>query len=88
MAKYLAEGRICIGLQFEDTVHLGGEGIALGARVSRYIVSSQEAERGKHSTLLAASPTHGMVPFTLGVSLPFFYFNLTDTPRGQADSWG
>jgi hypothetical protein len=49
MAKYLTERRIYLGSQFENIVHLGGEGIVLGTWVSRYIVSNQEAERGKYS---------------------------------------
>lgn len=41
----LKEERVCLGSQFEGTVHRGGEGVAAGARDSWSFIQSQEAER-------------------------------------------
>ena len=42
----LKEGKVCLGSQFEGTVHRSGEGGAAGARDSWSFIPNQEAERG------------------------------------------
>lgn len=63
----LKEERVCLGSQFEGTVHRGGGGVAAGAQDSWSFVPSQEAEREVNTGSQLAC--WSMVSFTVRVGL-------------------